>query len=131
VSAGSFAARGFAEEVRCPETIAVKQNLAKPEPGWKESLSDMPNRLAGVTFFDGPPEEKASLVYDAESLVKGKRITRWHFGPQSQIWLSCRYVDSSVVLSRALMKGTSECQVTYDPSVTTAGLPLVEKTECK
>lgn len=131
VLVGSFVTCGFAEEVHCPETISVKQSLAKPEQGWKESTSDMPNRLAGVTFLDGPPEQKASLVNEGESLVKGKQIATWRFGSQSQIWLSCRYSGSTIVLSRALAKGTSVCRVTYNPRQTIAGLPSIEKIECK
>lgn len=128
---GSLATYGFADEVHCPDTIAVKQNLSKPEPGWKEGMSDLPNLLAGVTFFDGPPEEKASLVNDSERRVQGKQIAIWRFGPQSQIWISCGYAGSNIVLSRALAKGTSGCSVTYNPKVTVAGLPSIEKIECK
>ena len=127
----SFVTRGFAEEVHCPETISVKQSLIKPEQGWKESTSDLPNRLAGVTFLDGPPEQEASLVNEGESFVKGKQIATWRFGSRSQIWLSCRYSGSNIVLSRALTEGTSVCSVTYNPRQTIAGLPLIEKIECK
>jgi|SRR5579862_4444453 len=131
VFVGCFVARGFAEEIRCPETISVKQSLAKQESGWKESTSDMPNRLSGVTFLDGPPEQKASLVNEEESVANGKQLATWRFGTQSQIWLSCRYSGTNVVLSRALPKGTSSCSVTYNPRQTIAGLPLIEKVECK
>jgi hypothetical protein len=128
---GSLVTYGFAEEVHCPETISVKQTLSKPQQGWKEGTSDLPNLLAGVTFFDGPPEEKASLVNDSERRVQGKQIAIWRFGPQSQIWISCGYAGSSIVLSRALTKGSSGCSVTYNPKVTVAGLPSIEKIECK
>ena len=128
---GSFMTRGFAEEVHCPETISVKQSLAKPEQGWNESTSDMPNRLAGVTFLDGPPEQKASLVNEGERVVKGKQISTWRFDSQSQIWLSCRYSGSNIVLSRALTRGTTVCSVTYNPRQTIAGLPSIEKIECR
>jgi len=123
--------RGFAEEIRCPETIAVKQSLARSVEGWQESASDMPNRLAGVTFFDGPPEQKASLVYDSERSVKGKQIATWLFVAKSQIWLTCGYSGSNLILSRILTNGTTSCSVTYDPKLTVAGLPSIEKIECK
>lgn len=123
--------RGLAEEMSCPETISVKQSLAKPEQGWTQSTSGMPNRLAGVTFFDGPPEQKASLVNDGESRLKGKQIATWRFASQSQIWLSCVYSGSTIVLSKALKKGTSVCKVTYNPRETIAGLPSIEKIDCK
>jgi hypothetical protein len=131
VFVGSLVTRGFAEEVHCPETISVKQSLAEPVQGWTESTSDMPNLLAGVTFLEGPPEQKASLVYDDEHTVKGKRIATWRFDSQSHIWLSCGYSGSNIVLSRTLTKGTTVCSVTYNPSQTIAGPPLIEKIECK
>jgi len=131
VCTGLFVMRGFAEEIHCPETISVTQSLAKQEQGWKASTSDTPARLAGVTFLDGPPEQKASLVNDGESRVNGKQIATWRFGAKSQIWLSCRYANSSIVLSRALPKGTAACSVTYNPRETIAGLPSIEKIECK
>jgi hypothetical protein len=131
VFSGPLATRGLAEEVHCPDTISVKQSLTKPEQGWKETTSDLPNRVSGVTFLDGPPEQRASLVNDAESSVKGKQVATWHFGSQSQIWLSCSYSGSNIVLSRALPKGTSVCSVTYNPRQSVAGLPLIEKIECK
>jgi hypothetical protein len=120
-----------AAELRCPDTISVKQTLVKPETGWRESPSDLPIRFAGVTFFDGPPEQKASLVNDTESMVKGKRIAVWKFLPQSQIWASCSYSGSNIVLSQALAKGTSKCSVTYIPKETIAGLPTIEKIDCE
>lgn len=126
--AGSFA---LAEDVRCPETISVKQRLAKPEQGWQEGIADMPIRLAGVTFYDGPPEQKASLVYDGKRRLKGRRIATWRFGPQSRIWISCGYAGTTIVLSRPLAGGVSECSVTYDPGQTVAGLPSIEKMDCK
>lgn len=132
VFVGLFVAtQGFAEEVHCPESISVKQTLAKQEPGWKEGTSDTPIRLAGVTFLDGPPEQKASLVNEEEGVMNGKQIATWRFGAKSQIWLSCRYSGSTIVLSRALPKSTSSCTVTYNPRQTIAGLPLIEKIDCK
>jgi hypothetical protein len=125
------AVRAPAADLRCPDTISVKQTLVKPEPGWRESPSDLPTRFAGVTFFDGPPEQKASLVNDTASVVNGKRIAVWKFIPQSQIWVSCSYSGSNIVLSRALAKGTSKCTVTYIPKETIAGLPAIEKIDCQ
>jgi len=126
-----FCAATPAADLHCPDTISVKQTLVKSVPGWRESPSDLPIRFAGVTFFDGPPGQKASLVYDSESTVKGKQIAVWKFDARSQIWLACSYSGSNIVLSRALAKGTSKCTVTYNPKETIAGLPVVEKIDCE
>jgi len=130
-AAALFVAAGSAAELHCPDTISAKETLVKAEQGWKESRSDLPIRFAGLTFFDGPPEQKASLVNDTESMVKGKRIAVWKFGPQSRIWISCSYSGSSIVLSRPLAKGTSKCTVMYIPKQTIAGLPAIEKIDCE
>ena len=91
----------------------------------------MPNRLAAVTFFDGPPEEKASLVNDSERRAQGKQIATWRFGVKSHIWISCGYSGTNIVLSRALGDGTKQCMVTYNPRQSIAGLPVIEKIDCK
>ena len=53
-----------AEAFECPAAVAVHEGLAKAIPGWTTMLDDSAHQLAAVTFYDGPPEEKASLVYD-------------------------------------------------------------------
>jgi hypothetical protein len=121
----------FAADVHCPETIPVKQTLLKQFEGWRQSASDLPIRLAGVTFYDGPPEQKASLVYDSESPSRGKRIAIWRFAPRSEIWLACSYAATNVVLSRPLPRATSTCRVTYISNQTVAGLPVIEKIQCQ
>lgn len=128
---GSSMEPALAAEVHCPETVSVNQSLAKPEPGWKPGTSALPIGLAGVTLFDGPPEQQASLVYDSETMLHGKQIATWRFGPNSDIWLSCQYSGTLIVLSRALPKNTTVCLVTYNPKQTVAGLPLVEKIACQ
>ncbi len=128
---GLTVACASAESLICPDTISVKQSLAKPEQGWKEGRSDLPNRLAGITFFDGPPEQKASLVNDSEKRVNGKQISTWLFTPDSNIWISCEYAGSNIELFRAVPKGTAACSVTYNPKQTVAGRPSVEKIDCK
>lgn len=121
----------FAADVRCPETIPVKQAIVKPFEGWTASTSDLPIRLAGVTFYDGPPEQKASLVYDGTMTRNERRIAIWRFASQSEIWLACSYAATNIVLSRPMPKGTSTCRVTYISNQTVAGLPAIEKIECQ
>ena len=53
-----------AEDVGCPPRISTTQTLAQPAAGWVDKKNTSPNVLAGLTFFDGPPEEQASLAPD-------------------------------------------------------------------
>jgi len=121
----------FAQELSCPESISVKQNIEKIPEGWSARPGDSPNLLEGVTFFSGPPEEQASLAYDNWTRRKGLAYAGWHF-PKSmpRIWLSCRYSSTSLVLARQLAAETSQCTVTYDPTVQVAGSPSIRKIDC-
>jgi hypothetical protein len=110
-----------AAPVDCPETIAVRQQIAAEVPGWKASLDEAPHRLAHITFFDGPPEKRASLVYDRFV----RNVATWSFGPEQRIWLACAYSGTSVVLQRPLPPGTKACSVVY------ASKAEIRKMDCK
>jgi hypothetical protein len=60
--------------------------------------------LAWITFLSGPPDEKASLVYDNWKKRDGLVYAVWNFQPDSthRIWLSCRYANTDVVLIKEL-----------------------------
>jgi hypothetical protein len=91
-----------------------------------------PNLLAGVTFYDGPPKDMASLVPD-ETHVKGKVLASWDLTPNPgrQYWLACGYSGTRLTLTRPLAKELRSCTVTYDPKVTVDGLPSIERFACK
>jgi hypothetical protein len=123
----------IAQSNTCPDTIPVKQELRQSIPGWQVFPADSPVRLEGVTFFDGSPHDKASLVYDQTTRAGGKEIMTWHFLPNKdrQIWMSCRYSGTSIAIARSLPNDTRHCSVAYNPKITAAGLPLIEKIDCK
>jgi hypothetical protein len=121
-----------ADAVHCPPTIEVKQQLAAPVPGWSVTSDGMRHELAGLTFFDGNPEDKASLAPDKNATLKGKSVASWTFDAGGRpIWVACQYAGTSVVLTRELPKTTRACSVTYTVGVTIAGLPVIEKVDCK
>ena len=123
----------FAAEAVCPATIDVHQQLTKPVSGWTPMIDDAPHQLAGITFFDGTPQEKASLVYDDMKKAGGKQMASWTFTPGSgrQTWIACNYSGTSVELTKALPASTKSCAVTYDPGQQIAGLPSIERIDCK
>lgn len=122
-----------AEPVACPDSVKVEQKLSGVAPGWTAAVDDSPHHLAGITFFDGPPADKVSLVYDKATEAGGKFIATWTFNPKSseKVWVACRYAGTSVVLQRALPEKTSACTATYDNKQKVAGLPLLEKLVCR
>lgn len=97
-------------------------------------LDDAAHQLAAVTFYDGLPEEKASLVYDR--IVKaagGKETATWSFKAQAgrQFWLTCSYSGTNVVLKKALPLQIARCSVIYDATAKVAGLPAIDKITCR
>ncbi len=96
-------------------------------------LDDAPHQLAALTFYDGPPQEKASLVYDDITKAAGKQFAKWTFAPHPEraIWITCSYSGTSILLARALTPGISSCTVTYDARQQIAGTPLIEKIVCQ
>jgi len=102
---------------------------ANPVAGNPDARSD--HILAGVTFFSGPPEEKASLVYDNWKKRDGLAYAVWNFHDSThRIWLSCRYANTDVVLTKELPEKISQCNVIYNPKTQVAGLPEIRNMTC-
>jgi hypothetical protein len=121
------------EPAICPDSVDVNQQLTAPVSGWTTMIDDTPHRLAGITFYDGPPQQRASLIYDQKIRVAGKEIATWHFRPRAdrQIWVGCSYASAAIALTKALPPSTKTCSVTYNPGQSIAGLPVIEKIVCK
>ncbi len=117
----------------CPDTVDVHQQLTASVAGWKAILDDTPHRLATITFYDGPPEEKASLVNEKSTRLPGKETAEWHFAPQTnrQIWVACGYAGTAIVLAKSLPPNTRTCSVTYNTQQLIAGMPVIDKVVCR
>ena len=122
-----------ADGINCPATIATRQEMASPANGWTPLLDDTPHNLAGITFYDGPPAEKASLAYDRIQHGKGEQVAVWIFARHEdrRIWLVCSYAGTAVELSRSLPPRVTTCTVSYNPQQQVAGLPMINKITCR
>lgn len=120
-----------ADSVGCPKTIQVKQQIAAPVAGWNAASDGLPHQLAGLTFFDGRPEDKASLAPDGQTTQRNETISTWKFDKTRPTWVMCQYSGTSVTLTKELPRGTSVCTVNYARGVTIAGLPAIDKIDCK
>jgi len=117
-----------AGDLYCPPRIEVAQRLSLLVPGWSAASDKMPHQLAGITFFDGKPEEGASLVPDKRT----RTSATWTFAATGRpVWLACSYSGTDIVLRRELPKTIKTCSITYSARDTVAGLPVVEKVDCK
>jgi len=122
-----------AENISCPDSITTRQELTSSPSGWSPLLDDTPHNLAGITFYDGPPAEKASLAYDQYKHGRGEDVATWSFAKQEdrRIYVVCSYAGTAVELSRTLPPQVSTCTVTYDPQTHIAGSPAVKKIICR
>lgn len=142
-AAALAAASAVAEEsvvaYRCPPRITTAQTLAAPVPEWRPSVdysfaaagktahtSEHP--LDSVMFFEGQPEDGASLVPDNENEATGNVWdARWDFTRSETIWFACTYRQTTVLLSRQLPAGIRSCFARFDNA---AGL-TVRKVWCE
>ena len=122
-----------AEPITCPPSITTRQELTSNAAAWTAMKDDTPHNLAGITFYDGRPAEKASLVYDEIKKGKGEQIAAWTFAPQNgrQTWIACSYAGTIIQLTRTLPAQTTTCSVTYDTQQSIAGLPVIKKISCR
>jgi len=111
--------RGRAD-ARCPPTVVVEERVPEPPEGWSVQQHASGHRLAGVTFYDGPPAGEASLVYD-ETATKGDDwIATWRFATNPGGYsVVCRYEGTTMELTRALPPAVTVCRVAYDKRIVT------------
>jgi hypothetical protein len=126
------AAAGETGGLACPTTFEVEQQAKAPE-GWTLGNDRAPVRLASVTFFDGPPAERASLVYDEQATSGGQWVATWRLGKNPRgFWISCAYEGTTATLSRRLPETVAACRVTYEKDVHLgSGLPAIQRIDCR
>jgi|SRR5215469_5280535 len=121
------------DPVQCPAELQIRQQIDAPVPGWSPAVDKLPNLLAGLTFFDGRPEDNASLAPDRQIRQNGNDVAVWNFGTDASrpVYAACRYARTTVTLQRQLPKEVRSFAIAYNPRQTNAGLPAIEKIDCK
>jgi hypothetical protein len=105
-------------DVSCPMKIDVEEKLAAPQPGWTEGMSGLPTELAGISVFDGPPEELAELVPDDGTDAADARTDIWNLPKNDRgYWLTCRYASTTVTLTRQLPPTVTRCEAVYEKEI--------------
>jgi hypothetical protein len=97
----------------CPAQIQTQQSIAAPVEGYAAVDIKAKHYWNQITFFDGRPEDMASLKYDTE-VEKPDRgyVLTWNFDRNSEYWIECRYHATSIALWKKLSP-TERCVVTY------------------
>ena len=119
-------------DVGCPRKVEVKQALAAPPSGWTAGLDKLPTEAAGVSVFEGPPEELGDLVPDDSKNAADTRSDIWNL-PHSDrgYWLVCHYANTTVILSRQLPATVTRCEAVYEKQQSFAsGAPVVRSVRC-
>ena len=120
-------------ESACPATVTVDQRASAPAPDWTVSYSGYQTAVAGVTIFDGPPSQQASLVPDSEKPSGDNLVQIWQL-PKSDrgYWLQCNYANTTAQIARRLPESVSRCDVVYDHNMHFAGGgDVVRSVNCK
>jgi hypothetical protein len=120
-------------ESACPKTIAVEQKASAPAADWNVSYSGYETALQGVTIFDGPPAQQASLVPDSEKSSGDNVIQIWRLTKNDRgYWLRCNYANTTAQIARRLPDSITRCDVVYDHNVHFAGgSNVVKSVNCK
>jgi hypothetical protein len=120
-------------ESACPATVTVEQRASPPAPDWAVTYSGYQTAVAGVTIFDGPPAEQASLVPDSEKPSGDNIIQIWQL-PKSDrgYWLQCNYANTTAQISRRLPASVSRCDVVLNHNQRfSGGSYVVKSVNCK
>ena len=119
----------WAAEPNCPATLVVEQTLKQTPEGWIQGRADIPQRVSGITIFEGDPKEQASLIGEQRKTPRNTMISTWRFAPGTQYWISCTYSGTRITLSRPIPPSYRALVITYDMNVSIDGLPEIKKTE--
>jgi hypothetical protein len=117
----------------CPRTIAVEQKASAPALDWSVSYSGYETAIQGVTIFEGPPAEQASLVPDNEKTSGDNVIQTWRLTKSDRgYWLQCNYANTTAQIARRLPDSITRCDVVYDHNQHFAGgSNVVKSVNCK
>ncbi|HEV2977029.1 MAG TPA: STY0301 family protein [Casimicrobiaceae bacterium] len=127
------ASSASAADSLCPDTVSVTQTGTSPAPEWSLSYSRAPSELEMVTFYNGPPKEEASLVYNDFVRGKDSSTATWKFPKDLRgYWVKCSYRGTSLELSKALPPTVSSCRVSYErQAASPSGLPAIKRIACQ
>jgi hypothetical protein len=114
----------------CPSRIPVEQHLVGNAPdGWSNFDAKDAYPLVNVTFWRGPPDQRALLAPSGERRNDTGPVAIWTFA-KSDIddWVACEYAGTGVLLARPLDKTVERCTVQYDKHFSS---PVAQRWHCE
>jgi len=134
IACATLASNLACAEATCPPTLAVEQKASAPSTDWTVSSSGYNTALAGVTIFDGPPANQASLLPDGEQTTSDMVFQTWKLGKNDAgYWLECDYANTTAQIYERLPASVSRCEVSYERNVRFGGegRRVVKSVRCK
>jgi hypothetical protein len=111
-----------AADLSCPKAIETTQKLGAPQKGWTEGTDKLPTELSGIAVFDGPPEQMADLIPDEGPKTADTVSDTWDLPPSERgYWVTCRYGNTTVTLTRQLPKSVTRCEAIFEKNQSFAG----------
>jgi len=119
-------------EVICPMKIGTLQGLTAGAAGWTVGVDNLPTELAGMSIFDGPPDQQADLVPDDGAETGDTRSDIWTLPKNERgYWATCRYSSTTVTLTRQLPATVTRCEAVYEKQQSfIGGAPVVRSAVC-
>lgn len=122
---GGSAATAADNAYACPEKVRLSSGTISDQDiaDWKPEVPSSVIWLTGASVYDGPPQERASLVPTRTN--KSGSVMKWVLeGSDARgVWIACDYGDGVASLVRRIPDASKQCTVTASKS----GKPRVMK----
>jgi hypothetical protein len=127
-----------AEEIyfeQCPQNLTIKQEIiSSTVGGWERTNSENIHSLQGIYISFGDYTEKKTGYFKPTNEVKlanGDFLVFWDIAGGSKpdgfsFWATCRYKNTTAILTRKLPKNTNYCVARIYKN----GIPFVEEMKC-
>jgi hypothetical protein len=110
------AGAGRAQTVSCPETISVTESAATTA-GWRSASAKVEHRFERVSIYNGTEGgQEYELAPDDEKARGRATVQTWFLKDyrSMNLFLRCRYHDTSVTLTADLPAPLQTCAFTFE-----------------
>jgi hypothetical protein len=122
----------YATDIQCPAQIQVSEQTDMSGTHEWLSFDSSPHgvhHFYAVAFSEGPPSERVYFNPREVAATATRKVEYYEFGNQltGDLWISCMYRDSSLVVIKKIDPKPVSCRITYDLET---GLRSVKTVHC-
>lgn len=110
----------------CPFSIVTKQSIVGEAKGYESTADNSSHIWQTISFYKGKPGLLPGLAPDRSN----KNRADWSFSMSDNIYISCGYYQTSVVLFKELPHGVHACHVNYEKMRNSAFDELPQSVSC-